>query len=85
VGVPKVASGADIGSLDIVVRDGDGGKPTPCRVNVVGPDGDYYEPARGPLRQYGLTGNWPQSGWGNRRGKGPIRYSGGSSTATEPL
>ncbi|NUQ65078.1 MAG: CehA/McbA family metallohydrolase [Pirellulales bacterium] len=75
-GVPKVASGADAGLLEIVVRNGAGGRPTHCRVNVVGPDGDYYEPARGPLKQYGLTGLWPQAGWGNRRGKGPIRYLG---------
>jgi hypothetical protein len=76
VGLPKVAPGVDRGLIDIVVRDAASGKPTHCRVNVVGPDGDYFEPARGPLKQHSFTGIWPQSGWGNRQSKGPIRYLG---------
>ncbi len=76
VGEPRVASGAETGSLEIVVRDTDSGKPTPCRVNVVGPDGHYYEPAEHPLKAFSLTGVWPKSGWGNRQGKAPVRYLG---------
>jgi hypothetical protein len=76
VGFPKVASGADTGLIDITVRDAADGQPTHCRINVVGPDGDYYEPAEGLLKQHSLTGVWPQSGWGNRQGKAPIRYLG---------
>lgn len=76
VGLPKVASGADTGLIDITVRDAAGGQPTPCRINVVGPDGDYYEPSGGLLKQHSFTGIWPQSGWGNRQGKAPIRYLG---------
>ncbi len=90
VGWPKVASGADTGSIDITVRDAPDGQPTHCRVNVVGPDGDYYEPAGGPLKQHSFTGIWPASGWGNRQGKAPIRYLGrffysdGTDTVTVP-
>lgn len=76
VGLPKVASAAKAGSINIVVRDAATGKPTHCRLNVVGPDGDYYEPAQGRLKPHSLTGAWPRSGLGNRQGKGPIRYLG---------
>jgi len=90
VGWPKVASGADTGSIDITVRDAPGGQPTHCRVTVVGHDGDYYEPAGGLLKQHNYTGIWPASGWGNRQGKAPIRYLGrffysdGTDTVTVP-
>ena len=41
-GVPKtVEAGPGIGTLRIAVVDGKTGKPTPCRVNVVGPDGNF--------------------------------------------
>lgn len=90
VGLPKVASGADTGLIEITVRDAAGGQPTPCRINVVGPDGDYYEPSGGLLKQHSFTGVWPASGWGNRQGKAPIRYLGrffysaGTDTVTVP-
>ncbi|MGE0378339.1 MAG: PVC-type heme-binding CxxCH protein [Planctomycetaceae bacterium] len=76
IGEPRVASGADVGRLKIVIRDGATGEPTPCRVNVVGPDGHYYEPAAHDLKPFSLTGVWPKSGWGNRPGKAPVRYFG---------
>lgn len=76
VGVPQVASGADTGTLRLTVRDRDTGRPIPCRVNVVGPDGNYYEPHQNPLKRHSLTGVWPQSGWGNRQSKAPVRYFG---------
>lgn len=90
VGWPKVASGTDRATLDITVREASGGRPTPCRINVVGPDGNYYQPAGGALQQHSFTGQWPQSGWGNRQGKAPIRYlgrffySGGTDTVAVP-
>ncbi|REK20850.1 MAG: dehydrogenase [Planctomycetota bacterium] len=76
VGVPRTADGKDAGTLQITIRDAATGKPTPCRVNVVGPDGNYYEPAENRLTRYSLTGVWPESGWGNRQGKAPFRYLG---------
>lgn len=63
--------------LKITVVDQATGKPTPCRINVVGPDGNYYQPAPDRLSPYALTGQWPNKGaWGNREGKSPHRYLG---------
>ena len=78
VGVPAVAEGPQVGRLRITFRDGRTGQPSSCRVNVVGPDGNYYEPAESHLTLYSLTGQWPKwpKGWGNRPGKAPIRYFG---------
>ena len=78
VGVPAVAEGPQTGRLRITVRDVRTGQPTFCRVNVVGPDGNYYEPKESHLKIYSLTGQWPKwpKGWGNRPGKAPIRYFG---------
>ena len=76
VGLHKVAAGADTGTLEIVILDRATNQPTHCRVNVIGPDGNYYEPGRSDLKQYSLTGSWPKSGWGNRQGKPPARYLG---------
>jgi putative membrane-bound dehydrogenase-like protein len=76
VGTPRVASGAEVGKINITIRDVQTGKPTFCRVNVVGSDGNYYEPDRNELKTHSLTGVWPKSGWGNRQEKAPIRYLG---------
>ncbi len=76
VGVPKVAPTTNRGTINITVLDSETGQPTPCRINVVGPDGNYYEPAASDLKEFSLTGVWPQSGWGNRQGKAPVRYLG---------
>lgn len=78
VGVPAEADGPDAARLSLTFLDGSTGRPTPCRVNVVGPDGNYYEPASGPLKIHSLTGVWPNwpKGWGNRPGKAPFRYFG---------
>ena len=92
VGDPAIATGETTGSLKIVVRDGRTGEPSYCRVNVVGSDGNFYEPTPNYLSQYSLTGVWPNwpKGWGNRPGKGPFRYFGrffyssGESTVTVP-
>src|SRR5262249_12015315 len=62
--------------LEIVVTDGTDGLPTPCRINVVGGDGQYYQPEQNSLSAYSLTGDWPKTGKGNRVGKAPIRYFG---------
>ncbi|MGE3775979.1 MAG: PVC-type heme-binding CxxCH protein [Pirellulaceae bacterium] len=77
VGQPRVAAGSDTGVLRLRVRD-ESGRPALCRVNVVGPDGNFYEPADNPLKIHSLTGLWPKwpRAWGNRPGKAPIRYFG---------
>src|SRR4051794_31764650 len=43
-GRPATAAGPRTGRLRVVVRDHATGKPTPCRINVVGPDGNFYQP-----------------------------------------
>jgi putative membrane-bound dehydrogenase-like protein len=77
-GQPAIAEGEGTGELQIVVRDQKSGRPIPCRVNVVGPDGNFYEPQQNALTQYSLTGEWPKwpKAWGNRPGKAPFRYFG---------
>lgn len=75
-GKAATASGPQAGTLEISVLDGASGKPTPCRVNVVGPDGNFYQPPENRLSLYSLTGEWPKVGKGNRQGKAPIRYLG---------
>ena len=90
VGDAMKASGSTTGQLRIRVVDAETGKPTPCRINVVASDGDFYQPDEGHLRGFSLTGVWPKSGWGNRQGKAPIRYIGrffystGNSTVEVP-
>jgi hypothetical protein len=70
-------SGENSGRLEIHVRDAATGRLTACRLNVVGPDGNYYQPETNYLAPYGLTSEWPKAGaWGNRREKGPYRYLG---------
>jgi len=76
-GVPKWAEGDGTGVLEITVRSATGNSPLHCRMNVVGPDGNFYQPAQNHLTQYALTGDWPKKGeWGNRKGKAPYRYFG---------
>ncbi len=75
-GMPAVASGTGAGRVKIVVRDATTGKPTCCRINVVGQDGNFYQPAPNDLTPFALTGQWPRVGRGNREGKAPIRYYG---------
>jgi len=78
VGQPAVADKENSGELKIEVVDEATGQPVFCRINVVGPDGNYYEPARNYLTKYSLTGVWPNwpKAWGNRPGKAPVRYFG---------
>ena len=89
-GKPALATSADAASVALTFVESSSGKPTPCRVNVVGPDGQFYQPANNRLSQYSLTGHWPATGKGNRRGKAPVRYFGrffyspGSTTVKVP-
>jgi len=75
-GKPVKAEGADTADLVVTIHDAATGRPTFCRVNVVGPDGNFYEPAENPLADYSLTGTWPERLAGNRPSKAPIRYFG---------
>jgi putative membrane-bound dehydrogenase-like protein len=71
------AEGKQTGLIRLQIRDSTTGQPTPCRISVVGPDGNFYQPASNHLTPYGLTSQWPKKGtWGNRRDKGPYRYLG---------
>ncbi len=76
-GIPRTAAGAETGRLRIRVRDEATGEVTPCRIAVVGPEGDFYQPAPNRLSQFAMTGKWPAKGeWGNRAEKAPYRYLG---------
>jgi putative membrane-bound dehydrogenase-like protein len=75
-GKPATASGPDAATFKVTVVDAATGKPTLCRVNVVGADGNYYEPRDNPLADFSLTGTWPERLAGNRTSKAPIRYFG---------
>src|SRR3954468_15229922 len=54
-GAPATATPEGSARLKIVVSAGGDGGPTPCRVNVVGADGRFYQPAENPLSPYSLT------------------------------
>lgn len=75
-GKPARAMEADAAFLRITVVDDATGRPTLCRVNVVGPDGQFYQPADNPYAAFSLDGTWPLKLAGNRAGKAPIRYLG---------
>ena len=90
-GVSKTASGPQSGKIRIIVRDSETGQPTPCRMNVVGVDGNFYQPAEDRLSSFSFAGEWPKGkAKGNRREKAPYRflgrffYSTGESTVDVP-
>ena len=73
----KVVEGTNGCTLHVLTRDPATGQPTPCRINVVGADGNYYHPNQSPLSPYSLSGEWPKDkAKGNRRDKAPYRYLG---------
>src|SRR5437870_939145 len=74
-GKPVLATGQGTSRLKIVIRNAKTGKPTPCRLNVVGADGNFYQPPANDLTAYALIGQWPRER-GNRQGKAPNRYFG---------
>ena len=69
-GEPRVAAGPETALLRLRVIDAATGEPAYCRVNVIGPDGNYYEPESHALAPWGLQR------LGNRKEKGPFRYYG---------
>ena len=71
------AKGDETGKLHITVRDGRSKELTPCRICVIGGDGNFYQPATNELSRHALVGDWPQDGArGNRKKTGPYRYLG---------
>jgi putative membrane-bound dehydrogenase-like protein len=75
-GKPAVAEGHETAQLHVTIVDRASGEPTFCRANVVGADGNYYQPKDNPLGDFSLTGTWPERLAGNRQSKAPIRYFG---------
>jgi hypothetical protein len=69
-GRPKIADVTKSGSLRLLIVDADSKSPVFCRVNVIGSDGNFYEPDDHPLKP------WSLQRLGNRKDKGPIRYYG---------
>jgi len=69
-GKPALAPTSESGTVRLTILDQATGRPTFARVNVVGADGNYYEPDGHALAR------WSLSRAGNRPGKGPIRYYG---------
>jgi hypothetical protein len=69
-GKPQAADVDASALLRVKIVDRDTGQPAFCRVNVVGSDGNYYEPQDSQLAP------WSLHRAGNRLGKGPFRYYG---------
>ncbi len=69
-GAPAVAEGVQSALLNLRVIDSITGEPTFCRVNVIGADGNYYEPEAHAQQP------WSLQRLGNRKEKGPFRYYG---------
>jgi hypothetical protein len=69
-GKPAVYRGDNLARLQVTIVDRATGQPTYCRVNVVGADGNFYEP------QENVLAPWSLHRLGNRPGKGPFRYYG---------
>lgn len=69
-GKPAQADPNNSVELELTVLDAATGSPCFCRVNVIGADGNYYEPAQNTLAP------WSLQRLGNRVNKGPFRYYG---------
>ena len=77
-GIPAVTAPAEAGHLRLGVRDAATGRPTACRINVIGADGNYYQPAAtAPLAEFSMPAAGPVgTTMGNRTDMGPFRYWG---------
>ena len=69
-GAPAIAAKGNTAVLNLHILDAATGAPTFCRVNVIGPDGNYYEPDQHAQQP------WSLQRLGNRKEKGPFRYYG---------
>lgn len=70
IGLPAVVKKDAGGTLKLKVVDAVTKQPVFCRIDVVGADGNHYEPTNNPLAP------WSLHRLGNRLGKGPFRYYG---------
>ncbi|MEO2048388.1 MAG: CehA/McbA family metallohydrolase [Pirellulales bacterium] len=68
-GKARIATGS-IARLHVTVIDQATGKPTGCRVNVIGPDGNFYEPIES------LLAPWSRKKIASGETHGPSRYWG---------
>jgi putative membrane-bound dehydrogenase-like protein len=79
-GQAMLTAPAVCGHLKVTVHDARTNEPTFCRINVVGPDGNFYYPKQNYLSRFALTGQWTgkptNPALGNRVGKAPFRYLG---------
>ncbi|HWC89652.1 MAG TPA: hypothetical protein VG433_08355 [Pirellulales bacterium] len=69
-GKPSTTDADSSAVLRVKIVDRATGQLAFCRINVVGSDGNYYEPQDSLLAPFGLHRT------GNRLGKGPFRYHG---------
>ena len=69
-GKPQIYSRDDVARVHVTIIERSTGRSAFCRVNVVGADGNFYQPRDNPLA------NWSLERAGNRIGKGPFRYYG---------
>lgn len=74
-GQPRTDAGPQAGRVQVRVVEEATDRLSPCRVNLVGSDGNFYYPPADRLAPYRLIGAWPE-GMGNRPSKAPIRYFG---------
>jgi len=65
-----VDADSETSTLRVTVVDGSTGKPAACRVNVIGPDGNYFEPSMHPLAE------WSCHKTAHDETHGPSRYYG---------
>src|SRR5271170_4106678 len=54
-GIAITLSSGVIGHLQLTIRDHVTGQLTACRVNVIGPDGNFYQPATNRLSAFSLA------------------------------
>ena len=66
----RASFAADFGQLQVRIYEADHKTLSPARVNVIGSDHAFYEPADNPLAQFALKRS------GNRSNVGPVRYYG---------
>ena len=72
-GEPRRLSDGEGGLLTVKVVDSTTGRPAACRVNVVGPNGNYYQPVDSPLEPFNAQNAGCQA---NGETHPPSRYYG---------
>ena len=83
-GKPAVAGRSKTATLEVTIVDAKTGKPTACRVSVVGSDGNYYEPEDFPLRPFSRHRTAPNETHGPSRYFGFFFYTRGNFRVRVP-